>query len=151
MILRPDATYFAWISDDLIIGEGLWNGNLVAFDRAVTALYGNIVVACIDKSNLCCKVYRDAHDSDDGRIRLKAAPCILLFMSIPRWSYGSKARVMLYGLVLSNQLTGRLFSSDTMKKFYWVMLAIDRLSRKYGKDRVRFGVAQPNGRWKTTA
>ena len=73
MILHPDATYYARISDDSMIGEGLWDGSLVAFDRALTALDGDIVVACIDNSDFCCKIYRDGHDSDDGRIRLEAA------------------------------------------------------------------------------
>lgn len=62
-----------------------------------------------------------------------------------------KAGVMLYGLVPADQLTGRLFSSEMMEKFYRVMPAMDKLNRKYGKDTVRFGVAQPNGRWKTKA
>ena len=73
MILHPDATYYARISGDSMINEGLWDGCLVAFDRALTALDGDIVVACIDNSDFCCKIYRDGHDSDDGRIRLEAA------------------------------------------------------------------------------
>jgi DNA polymerase V len=72
MILHPDATYYARISGDSMIGEGLWDGSLVAFDRALTALDGDIVVACIDNSDFCCKIYRDGHD-DHGRIRLEAA------------------------------------------------------------------------------
>jgi DNA polymerase V len=62
-----------------------------------------------------------------------------------------KAGVMLYGLVPANQLTGRLFSSEMMEKFYRVMPAMDKLNKKYGRDTVRFGVAQPNGRGKTKA
>jgi DNA polymerase V len=72
MILHPDATYYARISGDSMIGEGLWDGTLVAFDRALTALDGDIVVACVDNSDFCCKIYRDGHD-DHGRIRLEAA------------------------------------------------------------------------------
>ena len=72
MILHPDATYYARISGDSMIGEGLWDGSLVAFDRALTALDGDIVVACVDNSDFCCKIYRDGHD-DHGRIRLEAA------------------------------------------------------------------------------
>lgn len=72
MILHPAATYYARISGDSMINEGLWDRSIVAFDRALEAYDGDIVVACVDNSDFCCKIYRDGHD-DHGRIRLEAA------------------------------------------------------------------------------
>jgi DNA polymerase V len=72
MILHPDATYYGVIGGDSMVGEGLWEGSIVAFDTALRAYDGDIVVASFDGSDFCCKVFRDGHD-DRGRIRLEAA------------------------------------------------------------------------------
>jgi DNA polymerase V len=68
----------------------------------------------------------------------------------PGYDY-RRVGIILQGLVPSDQLTGRLFSTETMEKFRRLMPVMDRLNRKYGRDTVRFGAASPNGRWKTKA
>jgi DNA polymerase V len=62
-----------------------------------------------------------------------------------------RAGIILHGLVLADQLTGRLFSNEIMEKFRLIMPVMDRLNRKYGRDTVRFRVARPNGRWRAKA
>jgi DNA polymerase V len=71
LIFHPTYTYYARISGDSMIGEGLYDGAIVAFDRKLEAYDGDIVVARVT-SDLCCKIYRDGHD-DGGRIRLEPA------------------------------------------------------------------------------
>lgn len=71
LIFHPSYTYYARISGDSMTGEQLYDGSLVAFDRKLEALDGDIVVARVEQE-LCCKVYRDGHD-DGGRIRLEPA------------------------------------------------------------------------------
>lgn len=70
MILHPEATYYGRIAGDSMTNEGLWDGSIVAFDRALQAYDGDIVVACVDNSDFCCKIYCDGHNAD-GRIRLE--------------------------------------------------------------------------------
>jgi DNA polymerase V len=60
-----------------------------------------------------------------------------------------KARVTFFGLVPAEQLTLRLFDDTRRERSRRVMEAVDLINRKYGKDTVRFAVAQPDGRWKT--
>jgi DNA polymerase V len=62
-----------------------------------------------------------------------------------------RAGVILHGLVPSDQLTGRLFSNEIMEKFKLIMPVMDKLNRKYGRNTIRFGIAGPDGRWKTKA
>lgn len=71
LIFHQAHTYYAKIAGDSMIGEGLWDGSIVAFDRALDTFDGDIVVARINASDLCCKIYRDGHD--DGHIRLESA------------------------------------------------------------------------------
>lgn len=71
LIFHPQYTYYARIAGDSMIEEGLWDGSIVAFDRKLEAYDGDIVVARVNNSDLCCKIYRDGHD--DGRIRLEPA------------------------------------------------------------------------------
>lgn len=62
-----------------------------------------------------------------------------------------RAGVMLDGLVPADQLTGRLFTNETLEKFRRIMPFVDYLNRKYGRDTVRWAIARPEGRWKTKA
>ena len=67
-----------------------------------------------------------------------------------REGYGyRKARVTFFGLVPADQLTMRLFDDTRWERFRRVMEAVDLINRKYGRDTIRFAVAQPEGRWKT--
>lgn len=72
LIFHPSYTYYARIAGDSMMGEGLNDGCIVAFDRKLEAYDGDIIVARINTSDLCCKIYRDGHD-DGGRIRLEPA------------------------------------------------------------------------------
>jgi DNA polymerase V len=71
---------------------------------------------------------------------------------IYRKGYGyRRAGVLLNGLVPSDQLTHRLFDSETLERFRRVMPVVDMLNRKYGRDTVRLAAARTDGRWKTKA
>jgi DNA polymerase V len=72
MILHADATYYARISGESMIGEGIFDNDIVAFDRVLPAHDRDVVVACINSEEFCCKIFRDGHD-DSGRIRLEPA------------------------------------------------------------------------------
>jgi SOS-response transcriptional repressor LexA len=89
MILHPEATYYAVIGGDSMTDQGLWDGSIVAFDRALTAYDGDIVVACIDNSDFCCKIFRDGRD-DHGRIR--SSPKSRLARSTDSGSYASSGQ-----------------------------------------------------------
>lgn len=62
-----------------------------------------------------------------------------------------RAGVTLSGFVPANQLTHRLFDSETLEKFRRIMPVADMLNRKYGRDTVRWARAKSNRRWKTRA
>jgi DNA polymerase V len=62
-----------------------------------------------------------------------------------------RAGVLFSGLILSDQLTNRLFGSETLERFRKVIPVIDTLNRKYGRDTAKLGSANPQGRWKTRA
>jgi DNA polymerase V len=53
--------------------------------------------------------------------------------------------------VPADEISGRLFDSETLEKYRRLMPVMDRLNAKYGRNTVRFGVARPDGRWKTKA
>jgi DNA polymerase V len=72
LIFHPQYTYYAKIAGDSMIDQGLYEGSIVAFDRKLEAHDGDIVVARINASDLCCKIYRDGHD-DGGPLRLEPA------------------------------------------------------------------------------
>jgi len=60
-----------------------------------------------------------------------------------------KAGVMLNSLSPVDQLTLRMFGDERAEKFRQVMVAVDKINRRWGKDTVRFAVANPEGRWRT--
>jgi len=66
----------------------------------------------------------------------------------PGYRY-KKAGVMLNGLVPADQLSRRFFGDASFERSRCVMKAVDEINRRYGHDTVRFGVAQPKGRWQT--
>lgn len=68
----------------------------------------------------------------------------------PGYGY-RRAGVLLTGLVPSEHLTNRLFDSETLERFRRVTPVVDMLNRKYGRDTVRFGRANPSALWKTKA
>jgi DNA polymerase V len=68
----------------------------------------------------------------------------------PGYRY-KKAGVMLNGLVSADQLSRRFFGDASFERSRCVMKAVDEINRRHGHDTVRFGVAQPKGRWQTKA
>jgi DNA polymerase V len=60
-----------------------------------------------------------------------------------------KAGVMLNSLSPADQLTLRLFDDERWERFRQVSIAVDEINKKYGQDTVRFGIAKPNGCWRT--
>lgn len=60
-----------------------------------------------------------------------------------------KAGVILNSLVPSEQLSVRMFGNSSYERSRNLMKAIDGINLLHGQDTVRFGAAQPDGRWKT--
>ena len=59
-----------------------------------------------------------------------------------------KAGVMLHSLSSAGQLTLRMFGDERAERFRQVMVAVDKINRRWGKDTVRFAAANPEGRWR---
>jgi DNA polymerase V len=59
-----------------------------------------------------------------------------------------KAGVILSGLVPANQLNERLFDEKKWNRFRQVTKAVDEINRKFGRDKIRFAAANPEGVWK---
>lgn len=60
-----------------------------------------------------------------------------------------KVGVMLHSFSPVAQLTLRMFDNDKSERFRQVMIAVDKINRRWGKDTVRFAVANPQGSWQT--
>jgi DNA polymerase V len=60
-----------------------------------------------------------------------------------------KAGVMLNSLSPADQLTLRMFGDERAERFRQVMVAVDQINRKWGRDTVRFATANPDGNWRT--
>jgi len=60
-----------------------------------------------------------------------------------------KAGVMLNSLSPANQLTLRMFGDEKAERFRQVMVAVDQINRKWGRDTIRFATANPEGNWRT--
>jgi DNA polymerase V len=60
-----------------------------------------------------------------------------------------KAGVMLARLAPADQLTKRLYGDERFERSRRVMKALDEISRKHGRDAVRFGVTPSTARWAT--
>lgn len=62
-----------------------------------------------------------------------------------------KAGVMLLNLRPAERLTARLFGQADFERAQRVMRAVDDINRRLGRDTIRFGAANPAGRWQTKA
>jgi DNA polymerase V len=60
-----------------------------------------------------------------------------------------KAGVMLNSLSPSDQLTLRMFGDEKAERFRQVLVAVDQINRRWGRDTVRFATANPDGNWRT--
>ena len=58
-----------------------------------------------------------------------------------------KAGIVLSGLAPADKLTTRMFDETRWQRFRNVMAAVDEINRKFGRNTVRFAVANPNGAW----
>lgn len=58
-----------------------------------------------------------------------------------------KAGVTLSGLVSADGLTGRLFDEKENERLQRVTKAVDEINRKFGRDTIRFAVANSKGVW----
>jgi DNA polymerase V len=56
IIQHPAATFYASVSGDSMTGVGIFDGDLLIIDRAVTPANNDVVLAAID-GDLCCKIY----------------------------------------------------------------------------------------------
>lgn len=68
LIRHPQATYLLKIRGDSMRGVGIFDGDVVMVDKAITPRSGQVVVAVIDGEFVCKTLYQRA-----GRIKLKAA------------------------------------------------------------------------------
>lgn len=57
--------------------------------------------------------------------------------------------MILNQLVPADQLSRRFFGDELFERSRRVLKAIDEINSKHGRDTVRFGAMQPNGRWQT--
>jgi len=60
-----------------------------------------------------------------------------------------KAGVLLNSLSPADQLTLRMFGDEKAERFRQVMVAVDQINRRWGRDTVRFATANPQGNWRT--
>jgi DNA polymerase V len=60
LIQHPAATIYCRVSGDSMTGLGIFDGDLLIVDRAITAKHGDIVLAAVD-GELACKVL-DLHE-----------------------------------------------------------------------------------------
>jgi DNA polymerase V len=44
---RPEATFFVRVSGDSMIGAAIHHGDILVVDRSLTAVPGNVVIACV--------------------------------------------------------------------------------------------------------
>lgn len=68
LIQHPQATFLLRIRGDSMKDAGIFDGDVVLVDRAITPAHGHVVVAVVDGEFVCKTLYQRA-----GRIRLKAA------------------------------------------------------------------------------
>ena len=68
LIRHPQATYLLRIRGESMRGVGIFDGDVVMVDKAITPRSGQVVVAVIDGEFVCKTFYQRA-----GRIKLKSA------------------------------------------------------------------------------
>ncbi|HEX8650033.1 MAG TPA: Y-family DNA polymerase [Pyrinomonadaceae bacterium] len=66
----------------------------------------------------------------------------------PKFKY-KKAGVMLNHLVPADQLSVRLYDDESFERSRRLAKVMDAINARYGRDTIRFGVTQSDGRWKT--
>ena len=69
LVQHPEATYQMRVRGHSMRGEGIFDGDILLIDRAITPRSGHIVIAVIDKEFLVKKL----HLTPSGQMKLKAA------------------------------------------------------------------------------
>lgn len=65
---HPQATYFMRIAGSSMEGAGIFDGDIVAVNRALTPQHGDIVLAIVDNEFTCKHLHQR-----NGQVRLKSA------------------------------------------------------------------------------
>lgn len=68
IILHPQATYALGVKGDSLSGVGIFHGDVILVDRAIRPRHGLIVVAVVDGSFTCKRLWQQG-----GQIKLQAA------------------------------------------------------------------------------
>lgn len=68
LILHPQATYALGVGGDSLSGIGIFHGDVILVDRAIRPRHGLIVVAIVDGSFTCKKLWQQGN-----QIKLQAA------------------------------------------------------------------------------
>ena len=59
-----------------------------------------------------------------------------------------KAGVILTELVSAETLPQRLFEEEKLQRFRRLTETVDKINRKFGRDKVHFAIAKPKGDWR---
>ena len=89
-----------------------------------------------------------AHPTDSTQEIMRCAMNALERIFREGFNY-RKAGVMLNSLSSADQLTLRMPGEERGERFRQVMLAVDQINRKWGRDTIRFAAANPAGDWRT--
>jgi DNA polymerase V len=58
LISHPAATFYVRLAGDSMKGAGLHDGDLLIVDRSLTAVHGDVVIACLDGDLTVKRLYR---------------------------------------------------------------------------------------------
>jgi DNA polymerase V len=92
--------------------------------------------------------YELAYSTDSTQELLEWALKGLESIYRPGYRY-KKAGVLLNQLVPADQLSRRFFGDEGYVRVRRVLKAVDEINRRHGRDTVRFGAVEPQGRWQT--
>ena len=59
LIRRPESTYLLRVQGDSMIGEGIFEGDMLVVDRSIEPISGNIVIAIVNGEFTVKKLYRN--------------------------------------------------------------------------------------------
>lgn len=125
--------------------ERLRCGKLAA---GVVTVFINTNRFCTDPQYGNSVTYELAYSTDSTRELLDWGMKGLEQIYRPGYRY-KKAGVMLNQLVPVDQMSKRFFGDEAFERSRSVLKTVDEINRRHGRDTVRFGVAQPKGRWQT--
>jgi len=59
LVRRPESTYLLRVQGDSMIGEGIFEGDMLVVDRSIEPISGNIVIAIVNGEFTVKKLYRN--------------------------------------------------------------------------------------------